>query len=463
MRRIYFFTILICCISFSIKAKVVLPNIFSDNAVLQQSASVRIWGNANPNANIIIKSSWSKKNIIVKSDASGKWVAKVRTPKGSYTPQTLTISDGDTLTIRNILIGEVWLCSGQSNMEMPVKGWPENPINHSKELIANSGQWKGVRCAMVKEIGSKNPLDTCSVKWQLANPDNTPNFSSTAYCFATSLNKALNVPVGVIVSAWGGSFIEEWLPKSFLSKYSDLDLKNMKISCDYNGMIHPLEGYTIKGFLWYQGESNVSRYNTYADKMRDLITCWRKNWGQGNLPFYMVEIAPYQYKGNGWEGRGAYLREVQTDVVKNTANTGIVCINDLCSDINKVIIHPADKETLGQRLCNLALKKTYGFGNVAADYPTYKSMKIEGNKACLKFNNVRGGFNKDDLVGFEIAGNDKVFYPATARVYKNRMIEVQSSKVEEPVAVRYCFHDFQIGNVKNSEGLPLFPFRTDDF
>lgn len=452
-------------------AKVVLPELFSDNMVLQQSTSVRIWGKAKPNANITIKSSWRTSPISAKSDKNGQWHVLLPTPAGSYRPQSLSISDGEVLNVKNILIGEVWLCSGQSNMEITLNGFCNCPIINANEMIAESGTHKGIRCLTVERKGAATPQETCKGTWKESNPKNAPGFSATAYYFAVSLNKALDVPVGILVCSWGGSTVEGWLPENILKGYKDVNLNKindskanewLKPEIMYNGMLHPIIGYTVKGILWYQGESNVGHHDTYADRLATMVKLWREAWGEGNIPFYEVEIAPWQYGGKGVSG--AYLREAQFNAISQIPNSGIVCTNDLVEPYEQYNIHPKDKKHIGQRLSYLALSDTYHIEGIEAYSPSFQSMEIKADKAILSFNHTQDGFNRmDGMEGFEVAGTDKVFHKANAKMVNEKQIEVTSADVSVPVAVRYCFRDFQPGNVANTRGLPLFPFRTDDW
>ncbi len=455
----------------SADAKIVLPGLFSDNMVLQQSARTNIWGKAKANANISIKCSWSGKIVTTKSNEDGNWKTQLTTPAASYTPQTLIISDGEALKVNNILIGEVWMCSGQSNMEITLNGFWNCPIANANELIAEAGTHKGIRCLKVEKKGAMTPQDHCNGSWKVSNSKNAGDFSATAYHFAIELNKVLDVPVGILVCSWGGSTVEGWLPENILKGYSDIDLKKMesktytewmKPEIMYNGMLHPIIGYTVKGFLWYQGESNVGRASTYADRLATMAKLWRDSWCEGDIPFYLVEIAPYQYGGDGISA--AFLREAQYKASQIIPNSGIACTNDLVESYEQNNIHPKEKEQIGKRLCYLALANTYKMEGISANSPSFKSMEIKEGRAILSFNHITDGFNRlDGMEGFEVAGADKVFHSAKAKMVNNLQIEVSSSEVTEPLAVRYCFKNFQPGNVKNTRGLPLIPFRTDNW
>ncbi|WP_300724830.1 sialate O-acetylesterase [uncultured Bacteroides sp.] len=455
-------------------AKVLLPEILSDNMVLQQNTEVKLWGTAKAGAEVKVTPSWSKQTYTVKADKDGKWLLKVATPAASYDTYSITFSDGEDTTLQNILIGEVWFCSGQSNMEMPLNGFWNCPIEGANEMIATAGQWKGIRVATIEKNGQLEPVDNCKGSWKVSNPANAPAFSATAFNFATLVNQVLDVPIGIINCSWGGSMVEGWLPASIVKTYPDIDLKRdirkeephdwwhyLSPTLMYNGMLHPLENYTIKGYLWYQGESNVGKHDTYAERLKTMVELWRKEWGQGELPFYYVEIAPY---GAGKTTGSALLREAQFKAQSIIPNSAMICTNDLVEPYEAWNIHPKDKKTVGHRLAYLALEKTYGIQGIRSVGPVYRSMEVKDNTIILSFDNADDGFNRmKGMEGFEVAGNDHVFYPAQAEVYDNNKIRVSCPDVANPVAVRYAFRDFQVGNVKNMRELPLYPFRTDNW
>lgn len=455
-------------------AKVTLPDILSDNMVLQQSTSVKLWGKANPNSVVKVQPSWVKMTTTVKTDNKGNWQASIQTPQATFTPQTLAFSDGEVLTLKNILIGEVWLASGQSNMEMPLNGFWNCPIKGANETIALSGQNKGIRFATVPKTPAYEPQETCPGKWMESNPNNSAWFSATAYHFAQTLYHSLDVPVGIIVCSWGGSRVESWTNRQILETYPDIDLTKKGIEdvqewkrplVMYNGMLKPLSNYTIKGFIWYQGESNVGKEDVYAQRFATMVELWRKDWGLGNLPFYYAEIAPWIY-GDGELGTsGALLREAQFKSQFIIPNSGMISTNDLVEEYEKTNIHPKNKTDVGKRLAYLALNQTYEFKNIAAHGPEYKSMEVKDGKIILSFNYAPDGFNREnDILGFEICGSDKVFLPATAKLDNNNLkIILSNDQITMPVAARYGFRNFQPGNLANTRELPVVPFRTDNF
>ncbi|WP_394341093.1 sialate O-acetylesterase [Parabacteroides pacaensis] len=451
-------------------AKVKLPEIVGDNMVLQQNTQVKLWGTANPGEKIKLITSWNKKRYFTQADKKGKWFILVSTPAASYKTYRITISSETKTILNNILIGEVWFCSGQSNMQMPLKGFFNCPVKEANKTIALAGRYKNIRLATIPPTSAITPQSSCPGKWLECTPENAANFSAVAFYFAEMLTQALDVPVGVINCSWGGSRVEGWMKKEILETYPDIDLTQVgskKINpanqplIMYNGMLYPMTNYTVKGFLWYQGEANVWHHQTYAERLARMVELWREEWGLGELPFYYVEIAPYEY-GKG--DHAAYLREAQYKAQKLIPNSGMISTNDLVEESERTNVHPKNKKTVGERLCYMALADTYGYQNsIYSRGPEYKSMKIKDGKVYLSFLHVEEGFNrKDHIIGFEIAGMDKIFYPASAIVdLKSKQVVVFSEEVKEPVAVRYGFRNYLPGNLCNSRELPMVPFRTD--
>lgn len=456
----------------SIFASIKLPALVGDNMVLQQATKVRIWGEANPNSVVGVRTSWSNNELTTPTNANGEWEIWLQTPSASFDKQTITLCNGEEQqTLHDILIGEVWFGSGQSNMEMPLRGFWHCPIEGGNHAIATSGKFRNsIRYATIQRVGALEPKEyPVGGEWKTCDPINAPNFGATAYFFATLLSEVLNVPVGIINCSWGGSTVEGWLPEYILRDYNDIDLSlagddkrihpMLQPMIMYNGMLKPASKYTVKGFLWYQGESNVG-HPDYAKRLATMVNHWRELWGQGDVPFYLVEIAPYEY-GKG--DQAAFLREEQYHASKLISNSGIVSTNDLVEDYEKRQIHPKDKQTIGQRLCYMALNKTYGYNTIACEGPVYDHMEIDKDKIVLSFKNTEEGFNRDNgIEGFEIAGNDMRFRKANATIDANKKTVIVSAPgVKSPVAVRYAFRNFLIGNLRNTQGLPVVPFRTD--
>jgi sialate O-acetylesterase len=450
-----------------LNAEVKLPAIFSDNMVLQQQVNAAFWGKASQGSTVTVRTSWNKRTYSAKADKDGNWKVKVSTPSAGG-PYSVSISQGNTITLRNVLVGEVWVCSGQSNMEMPMKGYMNQPITGSNEYIATSSNDK-IRLITVPRLTSLTPVDDFKGSWVLCEPENVSQFSATAYFFGLMLNRALNVPVGLICTAWGGTRIEPWISEAGLKNFDwvklpDKTQKQENLSPQtptvlFNAMINPIAGYGLRGAIWYQGESNRNEPSEYQKLMPGLAENWRTVWDMGDFPLYYVQIAPFDYGPFGLNS--AFLREAQLKASIAISNFGMACIMDTGE---KDCIHPANKKAAGDRLAYLALVKTYGKKGFASEGPVLKEMKIEGNQVKLTFDNAQNGLTSfgKPLSCFEVAGANKRFVPATA-FFANNGITLFSPYVNEPVAVRYAFKDFIIGDLFNIEGLPASSFRTDDW
>ena len=470
MKRIFLLPLLLT-LGLALYAKPVLPEILSDGMVLQQNSKVNIWGKTDPGKTVEVKPCWSKTTVRATANNEGKWLAVIETPEASFTPRTVTISDGEEVMLRDILIGEVWLASGQSNMEMPLNGFHNNPIMDANETIAFSGQYPAIRFVTIPRVQSFEPQEEVEGRWQVCNPANSPGFSATAFFFAETLHKSLNIPIGIIVSAWGGTKVESWIDRETLETYPDINLSEDVVNklnpaarplLMYNAMIHPLTNYVVKGFIWYQGESNVGAHQVYPERLHNMVSLWRKQWDNSDLPFYYVEIAPYIY-GNRDETNAAYLREAQFKAQKLIPHSGMISTNDLTEPYELRNIHPRNKTDIGKRLAFMALNKTYGYDRVAAHGPEYNSMEISDGKIIVSFDHAKEGFSRmDGIEGFEIAGEEGEFLPAQA-VVRNGKVEVSREGIDQPVAVRYCFRNFQIGNLAGIRELPVVPFRSDSF
>ena len=463
------------------QAKVRLPHLVSDGMVIQHSSSVRLWGWDKPGKKVTVTTSWSADKTVATTGKDGKWLVSVQSPKASFTPLEITFDDGEKTTVKNVLAGEVWVCAGQSNMEMPVKGFGQCPVvDYNKEVL---GAVDGIRSAKIPSRMSTKPMDDAQTEWRVSSTATVAEFSATGYFFAKTVRQALDVPVGLIEANKGGSRVESWIDEDNLKKYTkeDLDSTTMKdrFQWDFhypllwgNATFHPILNYTVKGILYYQGCSNVGDpAGQYTERLKLLVEQWRRDFKEGDIPFYFVQIAPYVY-GDGIEGTsGAKLREQQLNATKVIPNSGMACTNDLVFPYEKGQIHPTQKQQVGERLAYLALNKTYGMKSVICESMTFKDMILQDGKAYISFDNMSNGYNRwEDIEGFEIAGKDKVFHKATAVKFwapgndpRNERIAVSSPEVAEPVAVRYCFKNFQIGNFGNQGGLPLVPFRTDNW
>ncbi len=454
------------CVYATGKAEVKLPAIFGDYMVLQQQSNAAIWGNALPNTTVEASTSWNNKTYTTKTDNKGKWKLEITTPMAGG-PYEITISDGTPLKLSNVLIGEVWVCSGQSNMFMPLKGFNNQPVLGSNKTIATSTN-KEIRLFTVKRNASLEKLDDFSGEWLPCNPENVSNFSATAYYFGKMLQEVLNVPIGLVSSSWGGTRIEPWISQSGLKDFdwvpeASLDSKgqvSQKIpSALFNAMINPLVGFKIKGAIWYQGESNREAPQRYQQLLPALIANWRKEIGIGDFPFYYAQIAPYNYGTP--DINSAMLREAQLKTLNVTENTGMVCLMDVGEEN---CIHPSNKQSGGERFAYQALAQTYGIPGIAYSGPILKDMTVDGSIMKLTFDHADNGLNTfgKELTNFKIAGKDKRFFPAHANINWEG-ITLFSAFVKEPVAVRYAFEDFVKGELYNTEGLPASSFRTDDW
>lgn len=453
--------------------KVKLPAIITDKMVLQQQAKVALWGNAAKGGKVTIITSWNHKQYTTLADTAGNWRLKVNTPKAGG-PYQISFNDGDLLTLNDILIGEVWVCSGQSNMEMPVRGYNKQPILGAAQIIADADKHPAIRVFRVPKIVSPVPLTDCKGKWFETDSVTVKDFSVIAYEYAAKIQAKLHVPIGIIATYWGGTAVQSWMSKSTLEQIPGVKFPprldtildpekapELSPTILYNSMIVPIAGYTIKGFVWYQGESN--RYNPplYKKLMPVMVDEWRELWGQGQLPFYYVQIAPFGYSGpNNYFS--AVLREVQFKIKDQIPNSGMVVTLDVGK---QKFIHPPDKPTISQRLANYALDKTYHQPNGPYLSPDFKTIAINQDKAHLKFTHIGDGLElrTDSLGNFEMAGSDKVFYPAQATLVGKNEVVVQSDKVKEPVAVRYAFKNWCVPSLFGKNGMPVSSFRTDDW
>lgn len=443
-----------------------LPSIFSDNMILQQDSNVSIWGWSKSKATVLITLSWKEKTLITESNENGEWIVSFKTPKSGKSHKINVKSDDQRVVISNILMGEVWVASGQSNMQMNLNGYRNESVFGANDAIANSYNSE-IRFFTVERNVSNIPLENLEGKWSISNQENSPFFSAVAYSFAKYLNTVLEYPVAIIHTSWGGTPAEAWSDsKSLQIDFEKSEIKNHggtpqhEPSSLYNAMIYPLTNYSIKGAIWYQGESNVPRSSNYAKLKNSMIEGWRREWNQGSFPFYFVQISPYKYDGND-KSSSAFLREAQLNTMLNTPNTGMAVSLDV-GDANS--IHPPSKFILGKRLAYWALNKDYGFSSVNFSGPVYKSLEIKENKVLVKFDFAENGLHcPDDVINnFELASEDKIFYPANAKIMWNQL-EVQSDQVKNPVHVRYGWKNYLNGNLYNTKGLPASSFRSDSW
>ena len=465
-----------------------LMDLFSDGMVLQQKSKTKIWGISNENTTINIESSWGVKSS-TEADANGNWITEIDTPKAGG-PYSMKITDGiKTKEIKDILIGEVWFASGQSNMEMPLEGYlPAEPIDNADQEILNSLN-NNLRMFTVTNNVTLSKIDTVDGKWLSSNPENSRYFSATGYFFAKKLQKDLGIPIGIISSNWGGTPAESWVSEEKLRTLKDFDkdidalykryenFQNQPVPLDknkgnvkdanpkgcclslpvvlYNAMVNPIINYKIAGVIWYQGESNVPRAKQYQKLFPLMINDWRNKWGY-QFPFYFVQLAPFKYDGES-KDKLAELRDAQRLTLK-LPKTGMAVTLDNTKDFH--LIHPTNKESVGLRLAYIALNRKYN-KEIVDSGPLYKSKLINKNKITIEFDYVGSGLTKkgDKLLEFEIAGKNKKFIKANAQI-KNNKVLVWNNKISNPKYVRYGWKDTSTASLFNKEGLPASSFNS---
>lgn len=452
----------------SVYANIQLPAVLSSNMVLQQQSKVKLWGWSAPGEMIYITTSWDNKTDSVKATRDANWQILVQTPAagGPYTitfkGQNSLFKEENTVTLENVMIGEVWICSGQSNMEMNEQ-WGLPDVKAELPTCAN----KSIRFFYIPKRTSATPQDDCNAQWTICDSNTLKSFSAVGYFFGKKLNKDLNVPIGLINANWGGTPAEVWTPaelvnndpelKAAAAKQQPWDWWPLTPGATFNGMLAPITNFAIAGAIWYQGEGNTAAPYTYSKLLTTMIDAWRKAWNK-NIPFYYVQIAPYTY-GNNYNG--SIIREQQTEAMQHD-NVGMVVTTDLVDDT--MDIHPKNKHDVGYRLANWALAETYDKSGIIYKSPLYKSMEIQKEKVVVSFDNIPTGLMAKDknITALYIAGADKIFYPASAKIDHDKLI-VWSKQVSQPVAVRFSFTNAGVGNLFSKEGLPVVPFRTDNW
>lgn len=481
------------------QAQLRLPAIISDGMVLQQNAKVALWGWAAPGEQITITNNWNRRAVTLTTDASGKWLTYITTTKAGG-PYQLTFKASNTIDVNNILMGEVWLASGQSNMEFFIGKTSSasytSVINHDD--VMKDAEHPDIRTIDVPNKVADTPVHDFKASWKLCTAKTVDSFSAVAYFFAREINKATGFPVGIVNATWGGTPAESWTKREVLQSDADLNeillryqkavdvfpQENEKYKAAatkwkedtsktkgaaprgpmgpahnqspyklYNGMIVPIEPYTLRGVIWYQGESNADRAWQYRKLFPAMIKNWRDDWGNDKLPFYFVQISPHR-------GQNPEIRDAQLYVYRNVPNTGMAVTTDNGDSLD---IHPRNKELVGKRLSLWALQNEYGKKDLIVSGPLYKSMKTEGNKIRIGFDYDKGLSAKDgELKEFTIAGDDQNFIPANAKIEGNTVV-VWSDAVKAPKAVRFAWKNVPHPNLYNGAGLPASPFRTDEW
>ena len=461
MVRDMFLFALLTVLALPVMAAVKPHALISNGAVLQQGISVPVWGTANDGERVSVSMQGQKIGTVAKG---GRWMVRLK-PLTAGGPFAMTISGENSVEIKNVLVGEVWVCSGQSNMEFPLAAAANGP-----EAVAASKD-PMLHLFTAPRNPQDKPQTDVNGSWTECGPETVGNFSAVGYFFGRDLRKALGVPVGLINASYGGTVVEAWTSQRMLVE--DTDLKNLlgSLPAEYavqnrpcylhNGMIAPLQPYAIRGAIWYQGESNAGQAFLYRTRFPNMIRCWRADWGQGDFPFLFAQLAPFgrivaEPKESAW----AELCEAQLLTSINCPHTGMAVITDVGDEKD---IHPTRKEPVGGRLALAARATVYG-QDVVYSGPAYKSMTVRGSHAILSFASIGGGLvAKDgDLTGFTIAGEDHKFHNAHASIQADKVV-VSSPQVPHPTAVRYGWADCPIVNLFNKAGLPASPFRTDDF
>ncbi len=497
-RVLAFFAAFLLCVP-SV-AEIRLPMVFADGMVLQQQSAVRLWGWCDsfyggvPGQQVTVTTSWDGRSYTAISDSDGRFEVTVQTPSAGG-PYEVTFNDGDQCWLRDVLIGEVWLCSGQSNMEMPMKGYKGQPVEGAAEELLQCGD-SLLRLFTVGKALSLTPHRDVTGHWQRAQTESVRNFSATAYFFGRALRRTLGVPVGLICTAYGGSACEAWMKADWLfgqapqttkqpnnqtpkrpddqttkrpddqttKRPDDQQLKERQQRCPtalYNGQLAPLIGYGIRGAIWYQGEDNVPRYGNYAELLKTMVEGWRSEWQLGDFPFYYCQIAPYDYSLIDWKD-SQLLREQQLKAETMIDNARMAVLLDAGLEYG---IHPRKKRVAGERLALLALSNSYEVKGLP-DFATYSSVEFRGDTAIVAFDRSKEWVYfehgpRSSEGNFEVAGEDRVFHPAETWVSRNR-VYVRSTEVARPVAVRYAWRDWVVGDLMH-DGLPVSSFRTDDW
>jgi sialate O-acetylesterase len=515
MRRLLNSAFLILTLAAAAKAEVTLAPLFTDHAVLQRDKPLPVWGHAAAGEKITV--TFRGESARTTAGADGRWIASLDPLAANAEGADLVVSGQNTVTLHDVLVGEVWLASGQSNMEFPVYD-PKSTQFHLQNAAAEvaAAKFPLLRQFLVSRTVAEQPIDTAKGAWDVCSPETVGRFSAVAYFFARDLHEKLNVPVGIIDSTWGGTPVESWMSPAAIASnpaFAVVGQRWQKNLADYpakralyetqlaiwtrdaadataqgpaalaaflkknpkqrpprgpgdswtptslfNGMINPLLPYALRGAIWYQGESNAERASEYHVLFAAMITAWRAHFGQGDFPFYWVNLASYGVPGDPTNMTYAFLREAQTQTLA-LPNSGQALAIDLGDRSN---IHPANKQDVGHRLALLARTRVYGFTGDDTG-PTFTSATREGSALRVRFSHASGLIAHDKPVqSLELAGADKKFHPATAKIVGDSLL-VSSPLVREPVAVRYAFTNFPEANLYNGTGLPAVPFRSDDW
>ncbi len=449
----------ICFINIQAEAQLRLPSIISSGMVLQQNDSAALWGWASPGGKVTVMTSWNNHTDSTVVGSGARWKLKVKTPAAGG-PYTITITSHNVVQLQNIMIGEVWVCSGQSNMEWSYNNGEKDMKTELPVCATNS-----IHFFQVPKSTADAPQDDVRAQWVACDSNTIKSFSAVGYFFGKKLMQQLNVPIGLINTSWGGTPAEVWTPEGLVQndpqlkeaagKLKPADWWPIEAGLTYNAMIAPFTSFNIAGAIWYQGESNTATNDSYQKLFTVMIDAWRAAWKK-DFPFYYVQIAPYKYGNNNI---GALLQEAQTKTMAHS-NVGMVVITDLTDSVTN--IHPSHKREVGNRLASWALAETYRKPRIVYKNPEYKSAKIKDGSMVVSFNNAANGFQvKDKIIkGFYISGAAENWLPADAKQEKGKII-LSNKEIKEPLYIRYGFGNTITATLFSTDGLPLTPFRTD--
>ena len=452
-------------------AKIWLPGLFSDNMLLQQKSDICISGRAEGKT-ITVTPSWSGQNISV-AITKGRFSVVLHTPEASYENHRIVLQDSNsTRTLQNVLVGDVWVCSGQSNMEMTMRGFSQQPVKGALEAIMESGRYRDrIRILRVGRYESETERTTIKGKWEKAIPESVIQTSALAYFYARHLNDAVDIPIGIITAARSSSHIEAWMPKDILANEFGYDVEKInsdpnirsiaKCSLYYNGMIAPISSYPAKGFLWYQGESNRDAAERYPALLSAMVGHWRKIWQNPQMPFIYVQIAPFAYNNDCEATTVPVFVEAQLAAIDKIPGSAIVATTDLGE---QNCIHPSDKQIVGMRASVEAMRLAYGVNLSDASGMKVSTCKVSGCAVEVSFTNASYGLipMSGNIDGFELAGEDGIFHKAEAVAVKGKpTVSVTCRDVPTPRTIRYAYHNFPSCNLRNNLGYPAYPFQRD--
>ena len=482
MKRVTLFLALLFSAALLHAENLRVAHIFSDHMVLQRESTVPVWGWGEPGAKVTVATNWNGKKVETRVASDGTWrvIVDTRASKESTSLKMMTIKSGKaTITLNDVLLGEVWICAGQSNMEMPLRGFGYQSVEGAMDAIMEAGSTaRDIRVLDIKTGKQTSPVDDIEAVWELSTPGVAAKCSAVGYFFAKRLNKALGCPVGIIVNAWGGSRIEPWMTCGTID---DSGLNEIQLGVIYsieeqddcwpetpeliwNGRMAPIVGYGIRGFLWYQGCSNMGQPDCYDILQNAMVRFWREQWGYGDLPFIYALLAPYAHGDADGRWRPFFVED-QMKTADAIPAAWYVPTETLG---HKDTIHPAKKREIADMMCLRALQNVYGMSlGIDIEAPLLESVQYqEDGSAQISLTHVwsdLGSVYQREITGFEMAGEDRVFHLAEAEVNKDGTVTVRCAEVPHPVAIRYGWRNWMGANLSKTNGIPVPPFRTDDW